>query len=679
MNIKHFLLFGIILASYQGYGQSILGQFKNDASAGDKLYQELSYVAAIDAYKKALRHEEGHPDSVRVKIAESYRMLNDHENSVTWYKQAFDANEKLPAPYMLHYADELTKTKNYREAGKWYEAYATRTGSSPYVENKLQGIENQEKYFNNPSGITISKSAFNSPQADFSPAFYQEKIVFVSARHSDHRVKKIFNWDLSNFLDIYLAESETNVRPFDKAINSKYHEGPLVFYNNGNNVIFTRNYLEGGKILRSENGIHKLSLYIAEKINGKWVHVKPLPFNNKEYSVGHPAISVDGKTLYFISDMPGGLGGTDLYKSEWKDGAWQKPANLGEKINTPGNEMFPFLYHDTQLFFSSNGRDGLGGLDLYGSDLSSAETVTVLNLGAPLNSSLDDFGIILDSVGNGYFSSNRERGLNIDDIYSFNAAKPLLNTYTITGIVYAKADQQPLKNATVSLIKDNKVVQQVKTDDQGRYNFAAVTGDHDQVKAEKKDYHTTSVALNPADETRPDVHADVLMPNDYGFALQDTVSEEQGNPLPDVSVRVMDDAKEIFRDNTDDRGQFLYAGNMPLNFESIYFDFDKADLRADAVAILDKIVLAMKQDPSIKIELSSHTDSRGDANYNKALSQRRLQSSVSYLLKKGVRANQILRKEIWGETKLVNDCDDNKPCDEQQHQQNRRTELRISN
>ncbi len=734
------ILLTLLLSLSQVKAQkTILSLVKDPIERGDELFNEFSYTSAIEAYKKGLASSETPEDSIEVRIAESYRKLNQPEQASIWYEKALsESNENAEPLHLLHYAESLSSQKKYAEAKQWYKRYDDRVKADSRADRKLSTLENQNKLYRNESKVSIEKAPFNSDAADFAPTETPEGIVFVSSRASKNPLSAVFNWDETNYLDLFLYSDE-NVKRLDKTLNSKLHEGPAVFYDEGGKVIFTRNNHEKGKVKTSEEGITKLKLFYAERnAEGEWSKPVELPFNSDEYSVGHPAISKDGNTLYFASDMPGGQGGVDIYKSTWNNDQWGAPINMGNEINTEGNELFPTLFADKDLYFASNGHGGLGGLDIFVSDVSK-QSVKVNNVGSPINGPLDDFGLVMLSDGqSGFFSSNREGSGNKDDIYSFTANGALVQNYLVEGTVLDKKDKIPVIEALVYLVdEEGTVINTVKTDESGKYSMVVEPNKSYLLQAGKTDYLKTEDQLaTTGDESKTIWKKDLIISKDYGFSLKGLITDNNtGEALQGVSVALIDNLNNetvlklttqndgllkykiknyelddrisyqlklekdgylakvlVYNAVLDEPGEYNINANLNLGLDKlelgadigklidiqpIYFDVGKYAIRPDAAKELNKVVEIMNENPGIEIELGSHTDSRGSASSNLRLSDKRAKASAEYIISQGIDQSRIVGKG-YGEAQLINDCADGVPCSADQHQLNRRTEFKIT-
>ncbi|RDB04027.1 OmpA family protein [Runella aurantiaca] len=510
-----------------------------------------------------------------------------------------------------------------------------------------------------------------------------------------------------------------------KSINSKYHEGPVAFFKDGKRILFTRNNYLNGKYKTSKDGINKLKLYSAESANGNWKDLKELPFNSDEYSVGHPALSKDDKLLYFVSDMPGGFGGTDLYVSKYDGANWSTPINLGPAVNSSGNEMFPFVDAQGNLYFSSDGHAGLGGLDIfYAKLIEGVMAKKPRNLGTPINSAKDDFGLITDAERtSGFFSSNRRQGGHDDDLFRFERTGPLNPCQDIIVNVIDAETKMPLANAVVEMAGKSESDTEVKTgqtdkngsirlclDPENDFVFKTtyegyvgnsvdfVAKDLDITEVIKLDIPLTKIKVKPKTFTlrglvttqkdrKPISGVKVLLRNECDDSVQEAVTDANGTYLFEVPSGC-DYTIEALKDNLGTMGSKVKGGETSeanitmfekgdvIKIENIYYDLDKSNIRTDASAELNKLVEVMNKYPKMKIEFGSHTDSRSSAKYNKTLSTKRAKAAVAYIVNQGISSKRIIAAG-YGESKLVNKCKDGAPCTEEEHQQNRRTEIKI--
>lgn len=556
--------------------------------------------------------------------------------------------------------------------------------------------------------------------------------------HSDETYKtsndsKTVGYHAHVFKGLKNENHSTDPKPFT-GLNGKFHDGPCTFNKDQKVVVFNRNNSKGGLAKKSADGINKLALYysIKEDSSDSWGETISFPFNSKEYSTAHPAFSADGKTLIFASDMPGSFGGMDLYKSIFDGKRWSRPENLGAGINTEGNEVFPFVDEHNVLYFSSNGHPGLGGLDLF-----KYEDEKVQHLNYPISSKKDDFGVAIWADGRrGYLSSNRHSGGFDDDIYFFRASKNM----QLAGKTFDAQTKTILKNTRLVLTDEKgKVIAETFSDSLGQYKLPIEHDKTYKLNGQKVRYHDTTALVSTSGTRGQTLTKDVYLSSKLDVALAGIVTDrETSEPLTDVHVRLVDPktGKDIYDTHTSSAGNFRNAFfnkhyndtlevdvhlakekylsktvkfmaivtdsgeiklqekldlNMDkvkigtdigkiLNLNPIYFDLGKWDIREDAMLELDKVVAIMNENPTIVIELGSHTDCRSSKKYNQDLSDKRAKSSAAYVVSKGIEAKRIYGKG-FGESKLINQCECEGPqksnCTEEEHQLNRRTEFVI--
>ncbi len=719
----------------------------------DYEFDNLAYKRALELYQVALEVKTKQTEKkgkapeadtelhfIKLRIAECYRKLNEPKEAVKWYEQVM-TTDVIRTEHKLHYAQALSSIKRYEDARKWFEAFRKEQGQHRLSDLKIRGIDSLH-ILEEDLGIfdVVALDSVNSAESDFSPHFYKDGIVFSSARVRKGVFQNhVFSWNHKLFLDLYYAkDNPETLQPsepdyFHRKVNTKFHEGPVAFFNDEQRMFFTRNNYHEKKATKSEDDIIKLKIFYAELTDAtdedSWGNIRPLHFNSDEYSVGHPTLSADEKRLYFVSDMRRykgdsvGYGGTDVYVSVWEGKRWGAPINMGPIINTEGNEMFPFITPDDVLYFASDGHQGLGGLDIYRAVLAdSGLTVSeILHLGTPVNTSADDFGLIVDISGDGFFASNREGGKGDDDIYRIKLKLP--EFITACGTVYDKAGNI-IPNADITLLsRDGQQIGQKKADSDGSYCFEVerekeftltglqvnFTPDTTYFNSIKKLKQITKIDLTLAPAT-PDI-----------IAIGTIRNKTQNTPIAGVTIQLKDlTSSEVIEVQTDEEGKYriedltperkfelrmeksgyftnivdlstvgMTRGQIVNNYEieelfvgkefkleNIYYDFDKANIRPDAAIELDKLYKIMQENPGMVIELSSHTDARGSDAYNMSLSQRRANSAVKYLIDKGIAKDRITAKG-YGETKLTNECGNGIRCSDEKHQANRRTMVKV--
>jgi outer membrane protein OmpA-like peptidoglycan-associated protein len=575
----------------------------------------------------------------------------------------------------LYYAQALQYTGDLDQAKVQYQKYRDLAVGDARADLNIAAIDNRDDYFIDSSLYHVNEVPTNSPEADFAPSFYRNGFVFASARERPALIQKKFKWNQKPYLDLYYAEKVDSTGystpiGLGKKVNSKFHEGPVTTYADGRRMIFTRNnFLQGAG--KSEDGVIKLKLYSAEiSEDDQWTNIKELPFNSDEYSVGHPTITKDGKTLYFASDMPGGYGGTDIWVSNF-DTAWSEPVNLGEHINSEGNEMFPFIHVDNLLYFASNGYGGLGGLDIYKTWVDAGES-GVINMGFPVNTSKDDFALVLDPEGErGYFRSNRDGGTGDDDIYSL-----ILNRIIVDAYLVDKQTGEPIMDGTLFALdrSTDRPLPVLKQDNHIQYD--ALPNREYAIKGSMEGYHDNTVILpigRMTGEKRITVKVELERISPVDLLVIENISGKRQNFILGDSISLFDGSEEELQAS-------LASRHIPVDqvirISNIYFDLDKSFIREDATIQLDRMVTVLKKYPHMNLAMDSHADSRASDNYNDALSNRRVKSTTQYLIDQGIQPDR-LTQYYFGERNLVNDCGNDALCTEAQHQFNRRTEFEI--
>jgi len=608
----------------------------------DLRYDEYSFSPAIDIYKKVM--EKGFVSADLLKrLGDSYYYNAKYKEASEIYKKMEEAYlDEMEVEDIFKYAQSLKTIGNYGEANRLMRQFKEMTTVHlKFDEDYMDRIEE------NSGRYTLSNFEHNSKYSDFAPSFYRDGLIFASDRDTGNLARYRHTWNAHDFLDLYKVNvdeaSQNRAVKISGEVNSRLHESSLVVTKDSTTMYFTRNnFLDRRK--EDKDGIIRLKIYKAENINGYWTNIEELPFNSDSYSVAHPMLSPDEKKLYFASDMPGSLGKSDLFVTDIiGDGTYGPIVNLGHNINTMGRETFPFITDDGILYFSSNGHQGLGGLDIFATKITFNDyNQPVVNVGRPINGPDDDFSFIYDT-GNkrGYFASNREGGLGDDDIYKFLENEPLVLDciQQISGTVRDRISNDVLAGATVLVInEENETVSSTITDSNGNYILEIDCSKGNFVRASREGYV-------PAEEYLAKSYG---KPRIIDFYLErDVVTGGFGDDLAKL-----------------------------LQLSTIYFDLNKFNIRPDAEIEIQKVIVAMEKYPSLKIKVNSHTDSRGVDAYNLWLSQQRAEATVNYMISKGISPVR-LQKEGYGETRLVNECYNGVPCSNDAHQLNRRSEFII--
>lgn len=612
-------------------------------------YQDYSFSPAIDIYKRVLEKGYVTADLLK-KLGNSYYFNADYTEAAQTYKRLVEEYPADVGPeYYFRYSQTLKTLGNYKDSNDMMAKFTEITTN----DIRASVFENEKDYLaeirENSGRYDIEQFQYNSPYSDFAPSFYKEGLIFSSDRDTGNLARYRHTWNSKDFLDLYKVDADTSsvntVVKIGEEVNTRLHESTSITTSDGNTLYFTRNNFKDGKYIKDENGVIRLKIFRATLSDeGIWTNVQELPFNSDSYSIAHPALSPDEKTLFFASDMPGTLGQSDIFMVTINgDGTFGTPKNLGNTINTEARETFPFVTSEEILYFSSDGHPGLGGLDIFATKIKDGLfDRSVVNVGGPVNSKMDDFTFIFnEETRKGYFASNRSEGIGADDIYGFLETVPLeLDCIQeITGTVRDKISNEVLVGATVKVIdENNEEVSSSITDAEGKYVLSLDCDRGNFVRALMEGYVPSEEYLGKSDGK----------PRIIDFYLErDKVTAGFGDDLAKL-----------------------------LQLSTIYFDFDKYNIRKDSEIEVEKVIAAMEKYPSLKIKVNSHTDSRGRDSYNLWLSQKRAESTVNYMIANGISPDR-LQSEGFGETKLVNRCENGVRCSAREHELNRRSEFII--
>ena len=779
-----FTLVVLVMASAGLYAQKM----KKAIRAMD----DLNYQEAITLFNQVL--EKNDNPEAKILLAECYRKVSNSEDAEYWYGQVVRLPESEPI-HKLYYGQTLQRNGKCDLAKEWFEKYIEEVPDDLRGQYLVSACDYEDELMTKNAGVyEIKHLDFNSNLDDMSPTLYDEGIIFASERDKGIAVKRTHTWTGNPFLELYFLKAKPvgeecgeyefgSPKKFSDDLNSKFHEAAVTFNRDETELYFTRNNYTKGKPGKSDDGTVKLKVFFAKKKGeNEWSDLEGLPFNSDEYSVAHPTLSPDGTKLYFSADMPGGFGGMDLYVSEQEDGRWGPPLNLGPSINTEGQEIFPHYDAKERLYFSSNGQIGLGGLDIYYmDDKGDGEWGPIENIGFPINTISDDFGIIFNEEGTcGFFTSDRDGGTGNDDIYSFKKiASPVQilvydeetkepiegatvvndctgNTLTtdaegkvlvdmkmnecctfaatmegyldndkqgctkdipvgepvfveipmskelefeIEGVVFDQSTGLPMEGALVTLTNDCEEDDQTfTTDGTGAYKFKLNKDCCYTVKGEKEGYiaasmgdqctrgETKSLTLQVNLNLQPTNSGSEIVKNDgepsqvYIDPLTDLVMDRETNLPADGIYDGLTYKNGVLQDNGGTKvfqpGPIQEEDGPVAYLLHVYYDFDQSYIREEAEPELTALQTMLENNPEFIVELGSHTDSRGSNFYNRGLSQRRADAVVRWLVAKGISRDRLVPVG-YGETRNVNDCSNNIPCSEQEHQLNRRTEFRI--
>jgi outer membrane protein OmpA-like peptidoglycan-associated protein len=618
----------------------------------DKSFDEFAFIDAIGLYVYAF--EKDSTDNYVIKrLADANRNIGNTEEVERWLKKLIDRKVEVPED-IFNYSQALKSNGKYLLAEVWLKEYSELRPEDGRVNIQVSILEYIQFLMRDSIDFEIRDVSLNTVGSEMGPAFYKDQVVF-SSTSIGAKTGANYKWNELPYLHMYSAKANddgdlTSPEPFAPKLKTAYHDGPVSFDQGKDIIYFTRNNFVKGKISKSKTDVVNLKIFIGKLEDGEWNLTGSFQFNSNEYSAGHPSIDKDGSILYFASDMPGGYGKSDLYFSVLSNGQWSKPFNLGPKINTEGNEFFPFISSDGVIYFASDGHGGLGGLDIYFSVPEMGIFSSIENMGYPINSAKDDFGMAMDSTGvKGYFSSNRIGGKGNDDLYSLKIDHiPVI----IRGTVKDRDTKDVLPDAKVTVIdEDGKTIFSSITRADGQFEFEVSKGQQYIVNVNKEFYS----------ESEKTVATSTLRPNDEVFAeifLDQKIDEQSNEPAP----KSMEE-----------------EGGVPLQvveIDYINYALDQTEIKPEAAVILDKLIALMKEFPDLEIRVESHTDSRGSDEYNMLLSKKRAKAAFDYLSSKGVDPNRMLYQG-YGETKLLNKCTNGVTCTEEQHEVNRRSIVKV--
>ena len=629
----------------------LFAQPEKELEKANEMYKNFSYVDAIKIYERIAQKGFVNQEMLE-SLGNAYYYNAEYKKALPWYEQLFQEGKyKVKPEYYYRYAQTLKSVGDYTQADKMMAKFveltnANDTRAALFEENK----DYQTVIKNNSGRFQLNNASVNTENSEYGTAFYGDKIVFAGATDARKAKRGVSQWTGESFYDLYEAEHFDQKlgsrKPFSSSVNTQFNESTPVFTKDGNTMYFTRNNYVNRKLGTDiENTILLKILRATKDKNGNWGDIVEVPFNSDQYNVAHPALSPDEKYLYFASDMPGSFGNSDIFRVEiLGDNQYGTPENLGNIINTAGRESFPYISKDNVLYYSSDGIPGLGGLDIFAAKFNAdGSTSKPVNIGMPGNSADDDFCFVFNSDSKiGFLTSNRPGGKGKDDIYSFHEDKPLLFSCqkNIKGIVKDAKTKAIIANAKVIL--SDKVMKEVgkdqsKTD--GTFTFEKVNcnDSHYYLRGEKEKYETAEVNVTVG---KDEVVYEILL-----------------NPR-EVAIKKGMDLAKVFE------------------IKEIKFDYNKADIRPDAAVELTKIVEVMREYPKMKIDIRSHTDSRGADSYNLKLSDRRAKATLEWIVKQGIDRKRLKAKG-YGETRLVNRCSNGVPCTEEEHQENRRSEFIV--
>ena len=699
----------------------IFAQLK--AKIADDHYSRMEYAECAEMYNeladKFLKEEtkiETDWEYVRRAAISNYKLFE--------MKKASGYFDQLKSSNKLTEADRTLFIQATRYLGDYKKCYqlalegSNLHSSNSFFKELARDDRSLELLFEDSTRLRLNKLNINSDMGDFGPSINGKDLYYITKSSNTRTFNTRYGWDNDYFLNIRQAKLTSDstledARLMKNEFLTKFHDGPVSFSSDGKMIVITRNREE------KEKGemIKHLAIYFSELVNGEWSEPKPFQFNSPKYNTGHAVFAENDQAIYFVSDMEGGYGGADIYVSrKQKNGDWGVPVNIGPTVNTSQQELFPFALNET-LYFSSNGHFGLGGLDVYSYSLGRGEKPR--NLGYPLNTSYDDFSLVVDATGvNGFVASNRTD--NVDRLYN---VKFLPISVFLQGIVYAQyVEKESIANHPVVLMDETSgITDTLYTNEFGQFQADIEKNRTYRLLTSKEDYILLHEGMFKTENLKKDSTFFVELP------LKPTTIQVRLRVVEMGTGKIIPYAKTTVTDYSNNSESVLYTGetgivtikvdrnksywahaskkgfvddNVAFNssnendklidlelklppivkgdkfkLENIFYDLNKATLRPESKLALDKLAdFILKNE--LKIELSSHTDARGSDAYNLKLSQARAQSCVDYLITKGVKKNQIVAKG-YGETQLINKCKNGVDCPEDLHQENRRTEVKI--
>lgn len=651
----HIQIIMLLIVSIFLLPQSLVRAGNSNPESAVENMKNYDYIKAISIYTDYFKSNTPSVDDIR-NITTCYLMTNNTKSAKEWISKLANS-DKGTADDILLYANLLKTESEYDLAIVQYLKYKTLVPADKKVDLLIHSCKNAAFWVANPTFFVVTNVAeINTEYADFGMVPYKDGYVFTSDRKQNELMSNNskYGWTGNPYLKLYQlndAATLTSANPVSD-LNDKYHNGPGTYDLKHNVFFFTRTKMVRVTKKNSNNDPtswvekidlpdyeNRLEIFMARNVDGKWISVEPFQYNRPEqYSVGHPAISPDGNTLYFVSDKPDGFGGTDIYSCERNsNGSWKQPQNLGKTINSDGKEMFPFVDKDGILYFSSDRNDGMGGLDIYKSSGKNKSWSKPENMESPINTSKDDFSIYFTETGKtGFLSSNRYGGKGNDDIYSFNYDAP---SRLILAVIPKEIDEKnnliPLGGVSISINNTTKKITEENIITINGTYFITANCDHGyDISGMKEGYFKNSKTVETKCVTRNDtVYVDLVL----------------------EKIKI----------------------NKPIVLKNIYYDFDKSFIRNDAMPDLEKVIQIMLDNPEIIVELGSHTDARGSDDYNLKLSQRRAEAAIQYIISKGIDKKRITAKG-YGETQHLNKCTNGVECGEEAHQLNRRTEFKVT-
>lgn len=712
---KYVLIFVVILASFNSLkAQGLKAKLADDSFNSWDYYRAAGMYDELAKMNK-LGKRNNWEEVRRAALANMY--TRNYLKAKIWFEFLKEKEQMVEEDY-AYYIDVLCRLNQYDEAAIIGNEFYSKYPANIKAKNYHNSLELLNSLNNNVTATNIQSLNLNSKLGDYSPVFYHNGIVFSSSRKNNSLVQRRYGWDNSYYADLYYAPvientSTRKVKLFNRVFKSSLHDATIAFNKDFTYAVFSRNEVKK----KGKKEIVYLKLYEVKKDEkGKWSNPSPLDINLDGYSFSHPALSNDGSLLLFASDMPGGEGGADIWYVKNENGQWSKPINAGKTVNTPYDEIFPTMDDENNVYFSSNGHLGLGGLDVF---ITNTNFNYVDNIGKGVNSNADDFSLIIDYKNKkSFFTSDRED--NVDKIFEAKFELPQFRLDVTT--IADDCKNSPLGSTNVILKNlNNQASQKYSTDINGYLSVNLARNSVFEILVEKDGYVSkTAHQVSTIGKNKSEVFKENVLLQPLKIRFKSLVKDAKSDiPLHDAKVVITNlDKNNSFSfitkngmiDTLLERGYdyeieitspgFLkYTQTVDLSdkcletlaldtklekmkkgdkfvINNIFYDLGKADLRPESMVELDKLAAFLIENSNVKVELSSHTDSRASDSYNLKLSQKRAEAAVNYLIKKGVSKENIIAKG-YGEKQLVNRCSNGVNCSEEEHQQNRRTEIKI--
>jgi len=690
----------------------------------DHLYAMKAYRNALPVYHRMVEKNQS-PLYAKQQIADCYLKLNDIPAAEKTLESIIKEPE-VDDQTKYKYAQVLCVTKRYDEALDVLQSINTKKVDSSLVQRQINFLKTRKNYMRDEGLFTIEQAkTINSSHSDFGATYFNNSVVFASTRDYDLFIKRksiSAPTPEESLTHLYTASVDNDgnfgpIKHFEREnLRTTLHDGPVTFYKNGTKAAITSSNLQG-KNLKGLTNSTNVKIFLADvDENGGFTKIKPFDFNSEDYSVGHATFTKKGKRIYFAANFEGGFGGSDIYYSDLVNNEWQKFVNAGAAINTAGDELYPFFVNDSTFYFASNGHGGFGGLDVFSSKIKRGKFTVVRNLGFPVNTSLDDFSLSVDSIGRrGFLSSNRMYGTGSDDIYSFLAHYIFLEGYTRN---FDSLDQFVPNTQIIMRDESGRVIDSVRSDENGKFELKLPFDKNLTLTATKPGYTTLadigfSTVGQPfgidslmvplrrqkeiiakgkiySNETEAPLPNAVLLLRDLGTNRTDTVvlgnnGEYMFRVLPDHQYRI-----EATKDGFIPNGFNLNTENInkkellnDIVVEEVYvektvtyFDYDKYNVKPEWTRDLNKILRTLKRYSETTLHVGAHADSRGAKEYNQGLSERRANAVVEYFVGNGIDKSRITAIG-FGEELILNRCSDGVVCPEEEHSKNRRAELKV--